>query len=78
MRIVHRTSHHIVSLLYGTRLSAGLEEEQTSVVRKGAQGLDWKRVMWSDESCFQLHYADGNVRIWRKQNGFGECFLGIA
>nr|KAF6310699.1 hypothetical protein mMyoMyo1_008757 [Myotis myotis] len=24
--------------------------------------------MWSDESCFQLHHADGRVRIWRKQH----------
>nr|KAF6355158.1 hypothetical protein mMyoMyo1_011357 [Myotis myotis] len=24
--------------------------------------------MWSDELCFQLHHADGRVRIWRKQH----------
>nr|KAF6300630.1 hypothetical protein mMyoMyo1_009100 [Myotis myotis] len=24
--------------------------------------------MWSNESRFQLHYADGRVRIWRKQH----------
>lgn len=29
---------------------------------------DWKKVMWSDESRFQLHHADGRVRIWRKQH----------
>nr|KAF6360105.1 hypothetical protein mMyoMyo1_011063 [Myotis myotis] len=28
----------------------------------------WKKVMWSDESCFQLHPADGRVRIWGKQH----------
>lgn len=29
---------------------------------------DWKRVMWSDESRFQMHRADGRMRIWRKQH----------
>nr|KAF6379110.1 hypothetical protein mMyoMyo1_009944 [Myotis myotis] len=27
----------------------------------------WKKVMWYDESCFQLHHADGRVRIWQNQ-----------
>uniref|UniRef100_G1Q3L6 Tc1-like transposase DDE domain-containing protein n=1 Tax=Myotis lucifugus TaxID=59463 RepID=G1Q3L6_MYOLU len=27
-----------------------------------------KKVMWSDESHFQLHHADGRVRIWQKQH----------
>nr|KAF6330375.1 hypothetical protein mMyoMyo1_012365 [Myotis myotis] len=28
----------------------------------------WKKVMWSDESRFQLHHADSRVRIWQKQH----------
>uniref|UniRef100_A0A8C5M1K7 Transposase n=1 Tax=Leptobrachium leishanense TaxID=445787 RepID=A0A8C5M1K7_9ANUR len=28
----------------------------------------WKKVMWSDESRFQLHHADDSVRIWQKQH----------
>nr|KAF6324887.1 hypothetical protein mMyoMyo1_008338 [Myotis myotis] len=28
----------------------------------------WNKVMWFNESCFQLHHADGRVRIWRKQH----------
>ena len=28
----------------------------------------WKQVMWSDESRFQMHHADGRVRVWRKQH----------
>ncbi|GFY11139.1 HTH_Tnp_Tc3_2 domain-containing protein [Trichonephila clavipes] len=27
---------------------------------------DWKQVVWSDESHFQLNRADGRVRVWRK------------
>ena len=27
---------------------------------------DWKNVVWSDESRFQLYRADGRVRVWRK------------
>ena len=27
---------------------------------------DWKHVSWSDESRFQLHRADGLVRVWRQ------------
>nr|KAF6360092.1 hypothetical protein mMyoMyo1_011050 [Myotis myotis] len=28
----------------------------------------WKKVMWPDESRFQLHHSDGRVRIWQKQH----------
>ncbi|GFX36382.1 transposable element Tc1 transposase [Trichonephila clavipes] len=27
---------------------------------------DWKRVVWRDESRFQLLIADGRLRIWRQ------------
>ncbi|GFX40068.1 HTH_Tnp_Tc3_2 domain-containing protein [Trichonephila clavipes] len=27
---------------------------------------DWKHVVWSDESRFQLNLADGRIRVWRQ------------
>uniref|UniRef100_A0AAY5F1C5 Transposase Tc1-like domain-containing protein n=1 Tax=Electrophorus electricus TaxID=8005 RepID=A0AAY5F1C5_ELEEL len=29
---------------------------------------DWKKVVWSDESQFQLHHHNGRARVWRKQH----------
>ncbi|GFU89985.1 hypothetical protein TNCV_2438721 [Trichonephila clavipes] len=46
-----------------------LEKEHTSPVGKGTQGLDCRRlekIMWSDESRFQLCNVNSRVRIWRK------------
>ena len=27
----------------------------------------WRRVVWSDESCFLLHPTDGQIRVWRER-----------
>lgn len=31
---------------------------------------NWKHVAWSDESYFQLHRADGQIRVWRYSHEF--------
>ena len=31
---------------------------------------DWKHVVWSDESRFQLLRADGRVRVWRQPHEY--------
>ncbi|CAB5350216.1 unnamed protein product [Rhizophagus irregularis] len=30
------------------------------------EGLEWKQVVWSDESRFALFESDGRVRVWRR------------
>ncbi|GBL98363.1 hypothetical protein AVEN_187707-1 [Araneus ventricosus] len=29
---------------------------------------DWKHVIWSDESRFQLYRSDAHVRVWRQHH----------
>nr|KAF6310702.1 hypothetical protein mMyoMyo1_008760 [Myotis myotis] len=46
-------------------------QDKTSPIRTGTQGLDSRALEKShvsNESRFQLHHADGRVRIWQKQH----------
>ena len=42
--------------------------------------INWKKVIWSDESRFNLHHSDGKTRVWRtrEERFHQDCILKTA